>query len=148
MEAAMGIGKLDHFSIRTLKLDETRSFYVNVLSLTDGPRPPLKFPGVWLYNGNDAVVHLIGIDPQNPSATTDYLGVKEDRDAVGTGTLDHVAFVATGLSEMQARLSKAEMEFRERTIPGLGLHQIFLEDPNGLTIELNYPAEELVALRS
>lgn len=148
MEATMGIRKLDHFSIRTLKLDETKSFYLDVLALTDGPRPAFKFPGAWLYNGNDAVVHIVGIDPKNPSATTDYLGVKGDRDVVGTGTLDHVAFVANGLSEMRARLAQTAVEFRERTVPDLGLHQIFVEDPNGVTIELNYPAEELVAPRS
>jgi len=33
--------------------------------------------------------------------------------------------------------------FRERTVPDLGLHQLFIDDPNGVTIELNYPASEL-----
>jgi hypothetical protein len=33
--------------------------------------------------------------------------------------------------------------YRERTVPGLGLHQLFIEDPSGITIELNYPADEV-----
>jgi catechol 2,3-dioxygenase-like lactoylglutathione lyase family enzyme len=139
----MGIRRLDHFSIRTLKLDETKAFYVDVLGLKDGNRPPFKFPGAWLYNGDDAVVHIVGIDPQNPSSTTDYLGIKGELDAVGTGTLDHVAFVATGLMALRQRLLERSIVFRERTVPDLGLHQVFIDDPNGVTIELNYPASEL-----
>ena len=34
---------------------------------------------------------------------------------------------------------------RERTVPDLGLHQVFLDDPNGVVIELNYPAAEKTA---
>jgi catechol 2,3-dioxygenase-like lactoylglutathione lyase family enzyme len=135
----MAIRKLDHFSIRTSRLDETKAFYVDVLALTDGPRPPFKFPGAWLYCGTDALVHLIGVDP----ATTEYLGDKEGGNTIGTGSLDHVAFIASGLSEMRQRLTEAGTLFRERTVPDLGLHQLFIDDPNGVTIELNYPASEL-----
>ncbi len=138
----MAISTLDHYSIRTLKLDETRAFYVDILGLAVGPRPPFKFPGVWLYRSDQALVHVVGIDPANPSATTDYLGIKGDLDVIGTGTLDHVAFLATGLAEMRDRLRRAGIEARERTVPSLGLHQVFIEDPNGVTIELNYPAAE------
>src|SRR5580704_18401081 len=126
----MGIRRLDHFSIRTLKLDETKAFYVDALGLKEGNRPAFKFPGAWLYNGDDAVVHIVGIDPKNPSSTTDYLGIKGELDVVGTGTLDHVAFVATGLIELRKRLRKRSIVFRERTVPDLGLHQVFLDDPN------------------
>jgi len=34
---------------------------------------------------------------------------------------------------------------RERTVPSLGLHQVFFEDPSSVTIELNYPAAEAAA---
>ena len=138
----MGIAVLDHYSIRTLKLDETRAFYVDALGLQAGPRPPFKFPGVWLYRGDKAIVHVVGIDPENPAATTDYLGIKGELDVVGTGTLDHVAFLATGLAAMRGRLHEMGVEIRERAVPDLGLHQLFVEDPNGVTIELNYPAAE------
>jgi catechol 2,3-dioxygenase-like lactoylglutathione lyase family enzyme len=138
----MGISVLDHYSIRTLKLDETRVFYVDALGLREGPRPPFKFPGVWLYRGDKAIVHVVGIDPKNPAATTDYLGIKGELDVVGTGTFDHVAFLATGLADMRTRLREMGIEPRERSVPDLGLHQLFVEDPNGVTIELNYPVAE------
>jgi hypothetical protein len=35
---------------------------------------------------------------------------------------------------------------RERTVPVLGLHQVFLDDPNGIVIELNFPSHEKDAM--
>jgi len=32
-------------------------------------------------------------------------------------------------------------------VPSLGLHQVFVEDPSGVTIELNYPAQETAGQR-
>ncbi|HEY8707426.1 MAG TPA: glyoxalase, partial [Burkholderiaceae bacterium] len=34
---------------------------------------------------------------------------------------------------------------RERTVPSVGLHQLFLTDPCGVVIELNYAASEQAA---
>ena len=31
------------------------------------------------------------------------------------------------------------LAFRERMVPDLNLHQVFLDDPSGVVIELNYP---------
>jgi len=72
-----------------------------------------------------------------------------DRDASslhGSGAVDHIAFFANGLEEKIALLKKFQIPYRERTVPVLKLHQIFLDDPNGVVIELNYPAEEKLAL--
>ena len=134
----MPLIQLDHFSIRTTLLEETRKFYVDVLGLTVGPRPDFPFPGVWLYRGEQAVVHVIGIDPDDASGLEDYLGERGGDASGGTGTIDHIAFTATGLAEMRARLDNAGLEFRERAVPNLALHQIFIVDPNGVTLELNY----------
>lgn len=46
----MPIGKLDHFSIRTLDIEASRRFYTEVMGFKEGFRPPFKFPGLWLYN--------------------------------------------------------------------------------------------------
>jgi hypothetical protein len=43
---------------------------------------------------------------------------------------------------MYRRLKAMNLPYRERTVPGLGLHQLFLEDPSGITIELNFPLNE------
>ena len=52
---------LDHVNIRTARLAELRRFYVEGLGLTDGARPPFRFPGAWLYCGDQAAVHLVGV---------------------------------------------------------------------------------------
>jgi catechol 2,3-dioxygenase-like lactoylglutathione lyase family enzyme len=140
---SMTTSRLDHFSIRTTKLDETRRFYADILGLVDGDRPPFDFPGAWLYSNGQAAVHLVGIDPHDSSGLVDYLGAKGKAESSGTGTIDHVAFVCTGLSEMRQRLKSRGIPFRERMVPDLNLRQLFIEDPNGVTIELNYAAAEI-----
>lgn len=144
----MPIGKLDHFSIRTLDVEASRRFYTEVMGFSVGFRPPFKFPGLWLYNGpqypeTTGVVHIIGIDLNDPAGLKEYLGDKDLDTLNGTGTVDHMAFAATGVDEMRARLKKHRVEFRERTVPSLNLHQVFFEDPSGVTLELNYPGSEV-----
>jgi catechol 2,3-dioxygenase-like lactoylglutathione lyase family enzyme len=88
------------------------------------------------------VVHLVGIDLSNPSGLRDYLGDKAEDSLQGSAAVDHLAFMASGWGGMRDRMQGAGLAFRERTVPSLGLHQVFVEDPSGITIELNYPAGE------
>jgi catechol 2,3-dioxygenase-like lactoylglutathione lyase family enzyme len=78
-DAAMPIGRLDHYSIRTLDIEASRRFYTEVMGFEEGFRPAFDFPGIWLYNGSHAgsygVVHIIGIDLSNPEGLKAYLGV-------------------------------------------------------------------------
>lgn len=142
---------LNHFSIRTTDIDATRVFYETVLGLTVGPRPPFPFPGLWMYNGDhastsNAIVHVIGIDKNDPEGLKQYLGDRAESSLHGSGALDHIALMATGLSQMLAHLKQLGVPCRERSVPVLGLHQLFLDDPSGLVIELNYPASEKTSL--
>ena len=142
---------LNHLSIRTTDLEATREFYCTVLGLTVGPRPPFPFPGLWLYNGShdnwgNAMVHVIGIDKNDPEGLKQYLGDRDESSLHGSGAVDHVAMMTTGLQAMLERLQKLGVPCRERTVPSIGLHQLFLDDPSGVVIELNYPAEEKVQL--
>ena len=128
---------LNHFSIRTTDLEASRRFYADVLGLTVGPRPDFAFPGLWMYRGDhgdagNAAVHLIGID-------------RDEAALAGSGAVDHIAFSADGLAAMQAHLRGLGIAFRERTVPSVGLHQLFLTDPCGVVIELNYAATEQAA---
>ena len=141
---------LNHFSIRTTALEASRRFYADVLGLSVGPRPPFPFPGLWMYRGPhddmaNAVVHLIGLDPQDPAGLEQYLGGRGTTALVGSGAVDHIAFFADGLAAMRTHLKAQGVSCRERTVPDIGLHQMFLEDPSGVVIELNYPATELPA---
>ena len=142
---------LNHFSIRTTDMDATRHFYETVLGMKVGPRPPFPFPGLWLYAGDthvwaNAMVHVIGIDTNDPEGLKRYLGDRALDSLQGSGAVDHIALFATGLAGMLRHLQALGVVCRERTVPQIGLHQLFLDDPSGVVIELNYPAEEKTAL--
>lgn len=142
---------LNHFSIRTVDMESTRRFYVDVLGLTVGPRPAFPFPGIWLYRGDhadvgNAVVHVIGMDLNDPAGLKNYLGDRDVSSLKGSGAVDHIAFFADGLAGMLTQLKTLGVSCRERTVPSIGLHQVFLDDPNGVVVELNYPAAEKQAL--
>ena len=143
----MPVERLDHYTIRTSDIEASRHFYTTVMGFKVGPRPPFNFPGLWLYAGEPAagsngVVHIIGVDSTDREGVEDSLDDEEPASQSGTGSVDHIAFAATGLADMRRRCEKLAVATRERTVPALGLHQLFLEDPNGVTIELNYPASE------
>lgn len=140
----MPIRKLGHYSIRTRDLAASERFYVEVMDFRVGFRPAFPFPGVWLYQGTDesdyGIVHIIGEGGDAARGRDDYLGARAQ--SAGTGPLDHIAFLATGWPDMRARLRRFDVSFSERVVPTLGLLQIFLEDPSGIVVELNYPAAE------
>jgi catechol 2,3-dioxygenase-like lactoylglutathione lyase family enzyme len=150
----MHIQRIDHYSIRTLDVEASRQFYTEIIGLKVGPRPSFNFPGLWLYSGeppvdlehaagNYGIVHVMGVDLDHPQGLIDTLGYV-DPGALqgGTGALDHIALAVTGRDEMIERCRRRNVSFFERTVPTLGLRQVFLKDPNGVTIELNFPAAE------
>jgi len=117
---------LDHITIWSDDADKTRGFYCDILGLTDGFRPDLGFPGLWLYSGDRAVIHI-------------YLG--NGPDSATTGAVDHVAFKGVGDPRALAtRLEQAGLPFKAQTVTG-GLRQVFCEDPNGVKLEFNFPKE-------
>ena len=132
---------LEHFLVRANDIEATKDFYVDLLGLREGLREPFPFPGYWLYLGDVPCVHLVGTD-MGDAGRQGYLaenieGRGADADKmVGTGAIDHLGFQATGLAPLRDKLQQQGVEFRERIVGKLT--QIFLEDPNGITIELNF----------
>jgi catechol 2,3-dioxygenase-like lactoylglutathione lyase family enzyme len=124
----ISVGTLDHVNIRTRMLADTVRFYEDALGLTVGPRPAFSFPGAWLYSEGRAVVHLIDVSPTDEPQKPD------------SGVVDHVAFVSRGYGGMKTHLAAQRVKFRTVKVPGNELWQIFIRDPNGVMIELNYDA--------
>lgn len=123
----MAIDGLDHITLNVAELDASRRFYVDVLGLREGDRPPFDSPGAWLYSGDRPIVHLVA---------------GRGGGEASTGALDHVALRAKGLAAMVARLAAAGIVHETFTVPGLGLKQIFMRDPDGVRIELTFEAGE------
>ncbi|MBL8773446.1 MAG: VOC family protein [Phenylobacterium sp.] len=121
------INGLDHVNIRTADLAATRAFLVDVLGLVEGWRPPFPFPGAWLYAGDKDVVHLVEVDA--PAA-----------ESAGS-SLDHFAFDISDYDDAFARVQRSGRKFRAVETPGTTVRQIFVRDPTGVTIELNWKGE-------
>jgi catechol 2,3-dioxygenase-like lactoylglutathione lyase family enzyme len=118
---------LNHYNIRAGQplIGRVRDFYVDVVVLHEGWRPPFNFPGHWLYAGDAAVVHLVETSEAQASAPP-------------AGTLDHVAFTCTGFDEFEAKLRTLGVEYRKSAVPGAPLKQLFVKDPAGNGVELNF----------
>lgn len=105
-----------------------RTFYEGVLGLRAGARP-LRFPGVWLYAGEQAVVHVVG-------------NLEQDAPPACTCAFDHVVFRTRGLEAAKARLDAANVTWREAWRPEMSLLQLVLHGPAGVKIELTFDRAE------
>ncbi|MEM9735671.1 MAG: VOC family protein [Pseudomonadota bacterium] len=117
--------RLDHVNIRTARLDEMRRWYVDVLGLAEGWRPPFAFPGAWLYAGEDAVVHLIGVEAEPGADPSDL-------------KLEHFALAGNDLEAFRARLAAHEVPVREVRVPGSDILQLNIHDPDGTHIHVDF----------
>ena len=127
----MAIRAIDHVNIVTTDLEGTVAFYAEAIGLERGWRPDFSFPGAWLYAGEQPVIHLAVGERAAGFAVA-------DTGASGTGPLDHVAFVAEDFEGTRDRLAAQGVEHRIRDVPGTAIRQIFVLDPNGVKLELNF----------
>jgi catechol 2,3-dioxygenase-like lactoylglutathione lyase family enzyme len=131
----MGVQALEHVTIRCAQRQRTRDFYVELMGLTEGDRPDFPFRGHWLYLGGAAVIHLVEAADKG-SAWGGEARLPDT--AAGTGAFDHVAFQGDDFEAMRARLQEAGLTFRERVVPGGRLKQLFVPDPEGVLVEINF----------
>ena len=132
----MPVTELNHYLIRSRDIRASRDFYVNVLGLSEVPRPDFPFPGYWLGSNGGVQVHLAPNDIQNREVY--YLGTPTDAVGGQSGAIDHVAFLAEDHRTMTAKFDSLCLEYRPRFLRAAALFQIFIKDPDGITIELNF----------
>ncbi len=132
----MSLVALDHFFVYASDLEASRRFYETVLGLEVGPRPPFGFAGYWLYLGGRPVVHLGTADGGAPLEY--HLGARQGGAAPATGVVDHIAFQAERFAAYRTRLDSLGVEYRHRVVPEFDLDQLFIKDPDGVTLELNF----------
>ncbi|MFC4160543.1 VOC family protein [Chitinimonas lacunae] len=120
----MPVLDLDHFNLQVPaeQLELLCDFYCRVIGLQDGQRP-LRSQGRWLYAGDKALVHL-SVRPIDfcPAASTGHFG--------------HIAFSCRDLTAMLSHLDQCQVTYDvkdrgEQT-------QVFLNDPCGVLVELNF----------
>ena len=123
--------RLDHVNIQTVRLAETVRFYVDVLGLEAiDPPPPLDPALVRWVRGEDgqAIFHL-----SSPGSLGIGTSFGED-----TGPVHHVALDCQDHEGMIARLDHLGIAHRDNHVAAIDLRQIFVTDPNGVLLELNY----------
>jgi len=126
----MPLHGLDHALVLTDDLEATRDFYCDVLGFEPGERPTLPFPGYWLYLDGVACLHVA--ERAAFEAQLDRMGL-----ARANGPVDHLAFDAGDLEAILARLDAAGVRAVSNDVPTAGMRQLFLDDPNGVRIEVN-----------
>jgi hypothetical protein len=119
---------LNHYNIRVPPglLEPVKDFYGRLLNLVPGPRPQMRSHGYWLYANNQAIVHLSISRDDLPTATP------------ATGWLDHVALSCRDLPGTIERLKAMDIDYRYAASPSERLVQLFVQDPAGLHVELNF----------
>jgi extradiol dioxygenase family protein len=138
----MPLSHIEHFLVVSDDIDATRDWYARVLELKSGPHPDFGFPVHWMYAGKIPLVH-IGPSAKIAGANQKkYLGRTSQDTGAGTGAIDHIAVRATGLKRMLEHLHAEKIAFSQRRANGEALFQLFLFDPNGVKVELNYEAAE------
>jgi catechol 2,3-dioxygenase-like lactoylglutathione lyase family enzyme len=138
----MPLSHIEHFLVAADDIDATRDWYARVLGMTPGPHPDFGFPVHWMYVDGVDIVHIGPSAKQAGDIQKKYLGRTSQDTGSGTGALDHIAFRATGLRAMLEHLKRERVPFSQRRANGQALFQLFLYDPNGIKIELNYEAAE------
>jgi catechol 2,3-dioxygenase-like lactoylglutathione lyase family enzyme len=132
----MPVTELNHYLVRANDLERTKDFYCDVLGFEIMPRPDFPFPGYWLGVNGKIQVHLAqgGV----PNSELYYLGSPKNAATTNSGVVDHIAFLATDPEKLHTRFEKLGLSSRKRYFPEFKLYQMFVKDPNGLTIELNF----------
>jgi catechol 2,3-dioxygenase-like lactoylglutathione lyase family enzyme len=139
--------RLDHCNIRSFDIDATVAFYTGLLGLREGSFAGPRSTGAWLYDATDRpVVHVVAIDPEHPEPAfariAERLGAlagRLDRATMsGGGAIDHVAFECDDYDGMLARIRERGLPYSESHVASVPLRQIFVNDPSGVTVELNF----------
>jgi extradiol dioxygenase family protein len=121
----MAVQAIHHFAINAPAqvLDDVVTFYGQLLGLTPGYRPDFGFNGHWLYVGDHPILHLLEDANREPG---------------GTAYFDHIALRCEGLVETIEKLEAMGVEYHQFAIEELGQTQLFIRDPAGTAVELNF----------
>jgi extradiol dioxygenase family protein len=123
-----------HFNIRCSETDlpAIEKFYGEVIGLKKGARPDFNSPGVWLYDGDDPILHVSARFPAGAIVRNDQ----------HNGSVDHIAFKVSGADAFRKNLNRLGVKFEEQNITGAG-YQVFLNDPVGTKLEFNFMDENV-----
>lgn len=130
----MQVNGLDHVNIIAADLDETARFYERVLGFT-ATTPPMLVPGFqgrWLCDATGRpIIHLMGYSAERHG----------ELDRGATGSIDHVALACADFAGTVLRCEELGIEHRVNDRKFGDLRQVFVTDPNNVTLELNFAGD-------
>ena len=132
----MKIKKLDHVSIATDQLEDTKKFYCDLLGLKVGHRPKLKSSGYWLYSGEEAIIHLVetgsNLDQEfafsDDKKTDRSLEHPDINDLSETGMDDHIAMTVKESAGLVKHMQESDVKYWDRLIADRKLYQILFKN--------------------
>jgi len=116
---------LDHATIVTADLAAARRFFVDVVGLAEGARPPFRIDGHWLYAAGGPVIHLLDATEPAPAGRA-------------APRIDHIAFRVGSAAEWRALLSRlraGEVSHQLAEVPLSGERQLFVGLAPGVVVE-------------
>lgn len=108
-------------------LEQVKDFYLILFELELGFRPNFSDQGYWLYYQEQPIIHLSQHDS------------RQGHDH--PGFLDHIAFRLDDIERFTQKLSQLNIPYKMKPVPQLNMQQVFLHDPTGIKLEINFVNE-------
>jgi catechol 2,3-dioxygenase-like lactoylglutathione lyase family enzyme len=119
----MPVHGVDHVTLNSSDVSRTCDFYSRILGFEVQLMSGRGYDGAWLMLGSHPYIHVMPRAPERPSSFAQ---------------VDHVALEATALAETRRHLEELGVDFREQPLPEFEIHQIVLNDPDGVKVELSF----------
>jgi len=117
----------DHVNVKTANLENMVRWYEEVLGLKPGPRPAFPFPGAWIYLGDRAIIHLVGVENEPKSDDP---------------KIEHFAISASGMAEFLAHIESQGVKTEVFAVPGFNITQVNIFDPDGNHIHIDFRTDD------
>jgi catechol 2,3-dioxygenase-like lactoylglutathione lyase family enzyme len=141
----MTIEAFDHYTLRCADLKASWRFYADVLGFRVVEREGVSIPAAIVYLGDMMLIHLFQAGTELEAIFSRLKAPDPEAAHWGTGRLHHIAFRASGLTDLRQRLTANGFTFDERTLPTQSKHLLLLKDPDNVEIELSFTLQELEA---
>ncbi len=125
----MRVKQIGHYNLigSAKVIEDVKKFYIEILGFTKGYRPEFGIEGDWLYIGDAPLIHLTVVEESTGAEIVP-----------STGRFHHVALDCEGLKECRKLLDAKKIAYQVALVPELDMTQLFLHDPAGICIELNF----------
>lgn len=127
---------LNHVNVRTPDFSRTVEFLRDALGMTVTavPEHESNKKAAWAYDDSGVpVLHLASAEVAY--SPDEVLPAEPPR---GSGAVHHIALTCAGFEGMRTRLTSLSLSFRENHIAKTGVRQLFVKDPTGILLELNF----------